>query len=738
MRRHLTKAIHIATCVAFALPCLARCASADQVGIDKVRLFEEQAGQYVLEVDTFPRFVAAYREPVLPERFEMSEIQRERQAGFLVLRYRFRSLGTPLDGDDEILLPWGRAGASITVQWIDGSVHQNLFLRDFEGINVPIRLLKPSQISVVELARDNLLRGFSHGGLGWNHWLLVAAVGLLASGWWRMGLILLFAAGHAISLVFADIGALVVPGEAAEICVAVVALLIARAAPLDAERCRRFAAVMVIMGVLHGLANAKMLRQAGVLESEIVQALFMFNLGVDTVQVTAVTIVSACAIVLSRLRSPNSAWMVRAGVGGCAVGVLLIALTGGDIAPEGEVASQQNSSQFELPGTQMVSPGMGNRPQPPRALRQPVAGFLTIEPFETRLEVLVRLDHARPWIDLPAEDGTINVDQQERTKQQLIDLIAKRTAVRIDGKEASPSVLRADFVTVESNGILSRPSPVPEPVDDAVLGVTFIYDTAVMPESAQLDWSLFSAELQRVSATTTDPFGGKKQDLSPDNSQLTWKNRWSGYRPPEIKPVAVTRLRLPALSMILAIGAGAVYWFFARSGGKRLMATLVVILFTFSSLAYPFVRISVAAPFAPTWKPSTEQTADILDRLLTNVYRAYDMRDEEAIYDRLALTITGEQLTEIYLDTRRSLELENRGGARAKVDDVEILDVHSVASADDGGFAVELSWTVSGSVTHFGHTHYRRNRYRAVVVIVPAGGHWKIQSIEVGEQQREL
>ena len=210
------------------------------MGIDKVRLFEERAGQYVLEVDTFPRFVVAYREPVLPERFEMTDFQRERQAGYLVLRYRFRSLGSPLDGDDEMLLPWGRAGSSITVQWSDGTVHQNLFLRDFEGIRVPIRMLKPSQKSVTELARDNLLRGLTHGGLGWNHWLLVAAVGLFASDWWRLGLFLLFAAGHALSLLLADIGALVVPSEAAEVCVVVVALLIARAAPLAPDRSRPF------------------------------------------------------------------------------------------------------------------------------------------------------------------------------------------------------------------------------------------------------------------------------------------------------------------------------------------------------------------------------------------------------------------------------------------------------------------------------------------------------------------
>ena len=56
----------------------------------------------------------------------------------------------------------------------------------------------------------------------------------------------------------------------------------------------------------------------------------------------------------------------------------------------------------------------------------------------------------------------------------------------------------------------------------------------------------------------------------------------------------------------------------------------------------------------------------------------------------------------------------------------------------EGGIEVDVTWTVSGSVTHFGHTHYRRNRYRATVTIAPENGSWKLRAVEVGQQQREL
>jgi len=53
------------------------------------------------------------------------------------------------------------------------------------------------------------------------------------------------------------------------------------------------------------------------------------------------------------------------------------------------------------------------------------------------------------------------------------------------------------------------------------------------------------------------------------------------------------------------------------------------------------------------------------------------MRDENRVYDRLAMSATGDQLTQIYLQNRQSLEFENRGGARATLDEVDILAIVS-------------------------------------------------------------
>jgi hypothetical protein len=80
--------------------------------------------------------------------------------------------------------------------------------------------------------------------------------------------------------------------------------------------------------------------------------------------------------------------------------------------------------------------------------------------------------------------------------------------------------------------------------------------------------------------------------------------------------------------------------------------------------------------------------------------------------------------------------MEERGGARARVDAVELLEVGAVASADGGGFHVDASWTVGGTVTHFGHRHFRQSRYDAHVNLAPVDGTWKIHSINVLDIER--
>ena len=63
--------------------------------------------------------------------------------------------------------------------------------------------------------------------------------------------------------------------------------------------------------------------------------------------------------------------------------------------------------------------------------------------------------------------------------------------------------------------------------------------------------------------------------------------------------------------------------------------------------------------------------------------------------------------------------MEERGGAQARVEAAEVIDVQSVETESSGGFSVRVVWTIGGTETHFGHRHFRQNRYDAGVSLVP-------------------
>jgi len=125
----------------------------------------------------------------------------------------------------------------------------------------------------------------------------------------------------------------------------------------------------------------------------------------------------------------------------------------------------------------------------------------------------------------------------------------------------------------------------------------------------------------------------------------------------------------------------------------------------------------------------------LVSELLNNVYRAFDFRDEERIYDVLEQSVSGDLLTDIYLETRRGLELRNQGGARVKVKELELVELET-RSGTNGGFVARAVWNVAGSVGHWGHVHQRTNRYRASLGIEPVDGVWKLTSLELLEEER--
>jgi hypothetical protein len=127
----------------------------------------------------------------------------------------------------------------------------------------------------------------------------------------------------------------------------------------------------------------------------------------------------------------------------------------------------------------------------------------------------------------------------------------------------------------------------------------------------------------------------------------------------------------------------------------------------------------------------------VLNSLLKNVYRSFDFREESDIYDRLAISVSGNLLEDIYLQNRKSMVIEQAGGAQAKVKKVEILKATLTDTLDKGGSRTyRTEWTAMGTVGHWGHIHTRLNRYDALISLTPVNGSWKITGLELLEEKR--
>jgi hypothetical protein len=251
--------------------------------------------------------------------------------------------------------------------------------------------------------------------------------------------------------------------------------------------------------------------------------------------------------------------------------------------------------------------------------------------------------------------------------------------------------------------------------------------------------------VKRVPATATDPAGPLPTFLTPDDNVHTWTNYLKNYQLPTVQTVAVAgslgEIRIPWLSAICALLAlPLLLWFMLRKRqGQSILSPMMglLVLVIAGAVAWPFARVSMARPTAIAAELQPAQAKELLQVLLKNVYRAFDFRDESDVYDKLAFSVSGDLLTDIYLQNRRSFSIQKAGGAQAKIQSVEIQD--AVAERLDDrplAYAIKGNWTAQGTVGHWGHVHTRRNRYDAVVTVEAIDGAWKITDLEVLEEKR--
>lgn len=370
--------------------------------------------------------------------------------------------------------------------------------------------------------------------------------------------------------------------------------------------------------------------------------------------------------------------------------------------------------------------------------------FLYIEPYEVRNEILVRVKDIMSWLDFDLRgDEYIEADEFNRVREQIAQFFMARENVLIDGQQLKPILDRTAFV--ESSMQRSRFMEIPEqvPLNTAMVGVIITYLTDGIPNEVETRWDLFSDRVQKVTARMTDPAGPFPYDLEPDDNILKWTNYLKTYRIPTVEKVSLAdkhsgfKISAASLACLLLILPAAWSIRIRKKAGQNIkpLVGLVGVFAVASVVLLPVLQLPVGT--AQASQMSEEDGKEILDSLLQNIYRAFDFREESDVYDKLAIFVSGDLLADLYLEQRKSLVVEQAGGAQAKVTEVAVEQATVHASREHpGAIDLKATWTAHGSVGHWGHIHTRQNRYDAILSVRPVDGAWKIIDLELLEEKR--
>lgn len=379
-----------------------------------------------------------------------------------------------------------------------------------------------------------------------------------------------------------------------------------------------------------------------------------------------------------------------------------------------------------------------------RQFDAPLSAYLYVEPFEVRQEIILRPKDLQTWIDLKLPgNGILPIARQEGVKKQITAFLMTKNPVSIDGRPAKGRLDRIHFLrrTLRTTGIIEPPEDLD--LNSATLGVIIIYPIEKLPNTVSMNWELFNPRIQVVPSVASDEVGGLPTKLTPDDPMLVWKNSLKNPTNPQlhvvVPPPREPKIAIPVFLLVFGglfiVFAGIIAW--CLSTGRpisRLAWASSLALLIIAAITSPFGKIRLTDPLAKAPQLTSEEAESLLKPLLHNVYISFDHHDDSLIYDRLAQSISGEMLEEVYLRTRKSMEIKNQGGLRISVKNVDITDLQP--SKQDGLDATfRCRWRVAGWIGHWGHIHQRMNEHEAMITIAPRDEKWKITAIKMLDEE---
>lgn len=209
-------------------------------------------------------------------------------------------------------------------------------------------------------------------------------------------------------------------------------------------------------------------------------------------------------------------------------------------------------------------------------------------------------------------------------------------------------------------------------------------------------------------------------------------------------PLAKGTIPVPVLSL-LAAAAGVLFWPRRRRIAEALgyatprRATHVVLLGA-AFLLLPLGIVEASNPFARQASDPTDVHSTV-HNLLTNTYLAFNLADEQELYDRLAESVVEELVADLYLDSRRRLAAGTVDGDEVSIEQVVLLELEEIQGSPRSGDqdrAFDTRWRVDARVRHLGHVHHRQNTYTGTVHLRSLDGRPRLSAVTLTGEERIL
>lgn len=381
-----------------------------------------------------------------------------------------------------------------------------------------------------------------------------------------------------------------------------------------------------------------------------------------------------------------------------------------------------------------------------------IYSFLYIEDFEVRHEILIPLATLESFFSIDRKEADfLSVAEQEASRESIEQFFAKANPIEIDGIAVKPVISRLDFYGLDFKDFAKPAEKKRVSTANARVGIILSYSTKGTPDKVKVTWDMFNRSVWSVESVcfafdqSYRPVFSKLER----NSIFEWEN--PGHKVSlEVNPVEVS-LQPRSIWSVPLVSSGCLLLGFIlslslfgkkESYKKRLAA--VVILLVAGLLCWPLTRVTFASPMEPIPKVATDKAEAVFKTLHKNIYRAFDYHADSDIYDALAKSADGAFLETLYRQINQSLKMQEQGGAISRVTDVNwetvnpetLFDSQDQTTQDERSFAVQSTWTVEGTVEHWGHIHTRTNQYQAVFYLEPIEGNWKLTGMNLLDEQR--